>query len=62
MTAENRNPTKSIIKEPANELAAFLTSLEGGTREVLVKCLHLHGEEGDALTEKQKVEQLRSVL
>ncbi len=53
---------KTESKQPENELAQFLNSLEKPVRDLLVKCLHLHGEDGDALTEKQKLEQLRSAL
>ena len=45
-----------------NELALFLNSLEKNTRDLLTKCLHLHGEDGDILTVKHKIEQIRSAL
>lgn len=53
---------KTRDKRTSNELAAFLESLDKTTRELVIKCLHLHGEEGDVLTDKQKIDRLRAAL
>lgn len=53
---------KSENKKPENELAQFLNSLEPSVRDLLVKCLHLNGESSDELSDRQKIEKLRSAL
>jgi hypothetical protein len=55
-------PEKQHNKDKPNELSDFLRSLDEETRKLLVKCLHINGESGEALTEKQRLEKLRSAL
>jgi hypothetical protein len=36
--------------------------LDEDTRKLLIKCLHIHGEQGDSMSEKEKTEALRAAL
>jgi hypothetical protein len=49
-------------KTNSNQLADFLESLDEETRKLLIKCLHIHGEQGDSMCEKEKIEALRAAL
>jgi hypothetical protein len=46
----------------SNELSQFLESLDEETRKLLIKCLHINGESGDSMSEKEKIESLRAAL
>ena len=49
-------------KTNANQLADFLESIDEETRKLLIKCLHIHGEQGDSMSEKEKIDALRAAL
>ena len=60
MPSTTAHKNKKILT--ANELADFFESLDEATRKLVIKCLHINGENGESYTDKQKLDQLRTAL